>query len=180
VIGLEHFDAWLYQTSLHDVSDLASEITQKLGDIYPFGRDTAFVGNRWLGIAHYWFSFPGSYRKDLFEQVGETAPDTWQDLLAAGRKLKQLGHPVGIPISQCSDSVVSMLSILWSFAGRVMEVDGKTIVINSKETAESIDYVKTFYIRAGHQPEDCQGTRPDNSSVAALPGRRGDPMSPRD
>ena len=38
-----------------------------------------------------------------------------------------------------------MLSILWSYGGKVMEADGTTIALNSKETAESIEYVKVLY-----------------------------------
>jgi multiple sugar transport system substrate-binding protein len=98
-----------------------------------------------LGVPYFWISFPGSYRKDLFDQVGEKPPDTWEDLLRAGRKLKKLGHPVGIPLSQSTDSVASMLSILWSYGGKVMEADGTTIALNSKQTAESIEYVKVLY-----------------------------------
>ncbi len=145
VIELDLMAAWLHQTNLIDVSDMAAEVTKAMGDFYQFGPDSAFVNGRWMGIPYFWISFPGSYRKDLFDQVGEKAPDSWDDLLRAGRKLKKLGHPVGIPISQSTDAVSSMLSILWSYGGKVMEADGTTIALNSKETAESIEYVKTLY-----------------------------------
>jgi multiple sugar transport system substrate-binding protein len=145
VIELDLMAAWLHQTNLTDVSDIASEVTKAMGDFYQFGPDSAFVNGRWMGIPYFWISFPGSYRKDLFDQVGEKAPDTWDDLLRSGRKLKKIGHPVGIPISQSTDAVSSMLSILWSYGGKVMEADGTTIALNSKETAESVEYVKVLY-----------------------------------
>jgi multiple sugar transport system substrate-binding protein len=119
-----------------------------MGEFYQFGPDSALVNGRWLGIPYFWISLPGSYRKDLFDQVGEKPPDTWDDLLRAGEKLKKVGHPVGIPISQCTDAVQSMLSILWSHGGKVMEADGTTIALNSQETAESIEYVKVLYNNA--------------------------------
>ena len=148
VIELDLMAAWLHQTNLVDVSDIAAEVTKAMGDFYQFGPDSAFIDGRWWGIPYFWISFPGSYRKDLFDQVGESAPDTWDDLLRAGRKLKKIGHPVGIPISQCTDAVGSMLSILWSYGGKVMEADGTTIAVNSKETAESVEYVKALYNEA--------------------------------
>jgi multiple sugar transport system substrate-binding protein len=148
VVELDLMAAWLHHTNLADVSDLAAEVTKTRGDFYQFGRDSAFVNDRWLGIPYFWISFPGSYRKDLFEQVGEKPPDTWEDLLRAGRKLKKIGHPVGIPLSQCTDSVGSMLSILWSYGGKVMEADGRTIALNSKETAETVEFVKALYSNA--------------------------------
>jgi multiple sugar transport system substrate-binding protein len=145
VVELDLMAAWLHQPNLVDVSNIIAEVTTNLGDVYEFGRDSAFVNNRWLGVPYFWISFPGSYRKDLFEQVGEKPPDTWEDLLGAGRKLKKIGHPVGIPISQCTDAVSSMLSILWSYGGKVMEADGATVAINSKETADSVEFVKILY-----------------------------------
>ncbi|MBI3326472.1 MAG: extracellular solute-binding protein [Nitrospinae bacterium] len=148
VVELDIMAAWLHQPNLLDVSDLVTDITQKMGDVYQFGRDSAFVRDRWLGVPYFWISFPASYRKDLFEQVAEKPPDTWEDLLRAGRKLKKLGHPVGIPISQCTDAVSSMLSILWSYGAKVMEADGTGIAINSKETAATVEYVKTLYNEA--------------------------------
>src|SRR5688500_12687256 len=74
VVELDLMAAWLHQTNLVDVSDLAAEITTGMGDFYQFGPDSAFVNGRWLGIPYFWISFPGSYRKDLFEQVGEKPP----------------------------------------------------------------------------------------------------------
>jgi multiple sugar transport system substrate-binding protein len=148
VIELDLMAAWLHQTHLVDVSDLAAEITQGMGDFYQFGPDSAFVNGRWMGIPYFWISFPSSYRKDLFDQIGEKPADTWDDLLRAGQKLKKIGHPVGVPISQCTDAVQSMLSILWSYGGKVMEADGATIALNTKETTESVEYVKTLYNEA--------------------------------
>jgi multiple sugar transport system substrate-binding protein len=145
VIELDLMAAWLHQTNLIEVSDVAAEVTSALGDFYQFGADSAFINGRWMGVPYFWISFPGSYRKDLFDKVGEQPPDTWDDLLRAGRKLKKIGHPVGIPISQSTDAVSSMLSILWSYGGKVMEADGTTIALNSSETAESIEYVKVLY-----------------------------------
>jgi multiple sugar transport system substrate-binding protein len=145
VVELDLMAAWLHQINLVDVGDIVAEVTKRLGDFYQFGRDSAFVNDRWLGVPYFWISFPGSYRKDLFEQVGEKPPDTWEDLLRAGRKLKKIGHPVGIPISQCTDAVGSMLSILWSYGGKVMEADGATVAIDSKATADSVEFVKTLY-----------------------------------
>jgi multiple sugar transport system substrate-binding protein len=148
VVELDLMAAWLHQPNLVDVSDLAAEITAGMGDFYQFGPESAFVNGRWLGIPYFWISLPGSYRKDLFDQVGEPPPDTWDDLLRAGATLKKIGHPVGVPISQCTDAVQSMLSILWSYGGKVMEADGSTIALNSPQTVDSVEYVKALYSTA--------------------------------
>lgn len=145
VITLEMHYPWLFQPGLADVSDLANDLAKKHGEWYPFLREHAFVKGQWLGIPYMYVSFPGSHRIDLFEKVGERAPETWDDLLRAGRKLKKLGNPVGFAISQTTDAVSTLYSILWCFGAKDVAPDGKTIAISSKETEAAIDYVKTLY-----------------------------------
>jgi multiple sugar transport system substrate-binding protein len=148
IMSLEMHYPWLFEPGLADVSDLANDLAKKHGDWYPFLREHAFVKSQWLGIPYLYTSFPGSHRIDLFEKVGEKTPDTWEDLLRAGRKLKKLGHPVGFAISQTTDSVSTLYSILWCYGAKDVDKDGKTIAINSKETEIAIDYVKALYTDA--------------------------------
>jgi multiple sugar transport system substrate-binding protein len=148
IVSLEmHYPA-LYAPSLLEVSDLCTDLSKKHGEWYPFAVEHARVGGKWLGVPLMYLSFPGSHRIDLFEQVGEKAPDTWDDLLRAGKKLKKLGHPVGFAISQTTDSVSTLYSILWSFGAKDVAADGKTVTINSKETAAAIEYVRELYNEA--------------------------------
>ncbi|OLD37268.1 MAG: hypothetical protein AUI57_11590 [Candidatus Rokubacteria bacterium 13_1_40CM_2_68_8] len=145
IMSLEMHYPWLFQPGLVDVSDICNDLARKHGDWYPFAKEHAHVKGRWLGVPYLFTSFPGSYRIDLFEKVGEREPDTWEDLLRAGRKLKKLGHPVGIAISQTTDSVSSLYSILWCYGAKDIAEDGKTIAINSKATETAVDYVNALY-----------------------------------
>src|SRR5262245_10146553 len=145
IMSLEMHYPYLFAPGLVDVSDIANDLAKKHGDWYPFLREHAFIKGQWLGIPYLFSSFPGSHRIDLFEKVGEKAPDTWEDLLRAGRKLKKLGHPVGFAISQTTDSVSTLYSILWRYGAKDVAEDGKTISINSKQTEAAIDYVLALY-----------------------------------
>ena len=145
IMSLEMHYPYLFQPGLVDVSDICNDLAKKHGDWYQFAKEHALVKGQWLGVPLLYTSFPGSHRIDLFEKVGEKAPDTWEDLLRAGRKLKKLGHPVGIAISQTTDSVSSLYSIMWSFGAKDVAADGKTVAIRSKETELAIDYVKALY-----------------------------------
>jgi multiple sugar transport system substrate-binding protein len=148
IVSLEMHYPWLFQPGLADVSDLCVDLARKHGEWYPFLKEHAQVRGQWLGVPYLFSSFPGSHRIDLFEKVGERPPDTWEDLLRAGRKLKKLGHPVGFAISQTTDSVTTLYSILWCYGAKDVAQDGKTIAINSKETEAAIDYVRTLYTDA--------------------------------
>jgi len=111
IVSLEMHYPWLFQAGLADVSDIANDLASKHGDWYPFAKEHAYVRGQWLGVPYLYISFPGSHRIDLFEKVGEKAPDTWEDLLRAGRKLKKLGHPVGFAIS--SEESFAGICTLW-------------------------------------------------------------------
>ena len=145
IVSLEMHYPWLFQPGLLDVSDVCNDLARKHGDWYPFAKEHALVKGQWLGVPYLFISFPGSHRIDLFEKVGEREPDTWDDLLRAGRKLKKLGHPVGFAISQTTDSVSSLYSILWSYGAKDIAEDGKTLALNSKATEAAVDYVKALY-----------------------------------
>jgi multiple sugar transport system substrate-binding protein len=145
IVSLEMHYPWLFQPGLADVSDLCNDLSKKHGEWYPFAKEHAFVKGQWLGVPYLYISFPGSHRIDLFEKVGEKAPDTWEDLLRAGRKLKKLGHPVGFAISQTTDSVSSLYSVLWSYGAKDIAPDGKTVAIRSKETETAIEYVRALF-----------------------------------
>ncbi|HEY2991891.1 MAG TPA: extracellular solute-binding protein [Methylomirabilota bacterium] len=145
IMSLEMHYPWLFQPGLADVSDLCQGFARQHGEWYPFLREHALVKAQWLGVPYMFASFPGSHRIDLFEKIGEKAPDTWEDLLRAGRKLKKLGHPVGFAISQTTDSVTTLYSILWCFGAKDVAEDGKTITINSRATEAAVDYVQALY-----------------------------------
>jgi len=148
IMSLEMHYPWLFQPGLVDVSDICTDLARKHGEWFPFLKEHAQVRGQWLGVPYLFTSFPGSHRIDLFEKVGERPPDTWEDLLRAGRKLKKLGHPVGFAISQTTDSVSTLYSILWCYGAKDVAEDGKTIAINSRETEAAVDYVRTLYTDA--------------------------------
>ena len=148
IMSLEMHYPWLFQPGLVDVSDICTDLARKHGEWFPFLKEHAQVRGQWLGVPYLFVSFPGSHRIDLFEKVGERPPDTWDDLLRAGRKLKKLGHPVGFAISQTTDSVTTLYSILWCHGAKDVAEDGKTIAINSRETEAAVDYVRALYTDA--------------------------------
>ena len=148
IISLEMHYPWLFQPGLVDVSDICNDLSRKHGDWYTFAKEHALVkgsGSAFRTCTPRSRAVTGSI---CSEKIGEREPDTWDDLLRAGRKLKKLGHPVGFAISQTTDSVSTLYSILWSYGAKDVAEDGKTIAINSKQTEAVIDYVQALYTDA--------------------------------
>jgi multiple sugar transport system substrate-binding protein len=138
----------LHARNLVDMSDVVGMLTEKYGPLYDFCEEAAYYKDHWVAMPAYHGAFPGSYNKKYFDEVGEKPPDTWEDLVRAGKKLKAKGHPVGVPISQTLDAVSNLGPIMWAFGARAVDADGKTVTVNSPETAETIEYVKRLYNEA--------------------------------
>jgi multiple sugar transport system substrate-binding protein len=137
----------LYAHSLADVGDVAEDIAKAQGGYYPVSKQVATVGGKWIAVP--WSAGGGrvAYRKSWFEEVGYAKfPETWDQLHDAGKKLKANGHPLGQTLGHTfGDAPGFWYPWLWSFGGKEVETDGKTVALNSKETVESVKYAVGFW-----------------------------------
>jgi multiple sugar transport system substrate-binding protein len=139
-----HFP-WLYEPQLADLSDVVGDLEKKYGKALSSGYESAHVKGVWRGVPMYHGLFVPTYREDLFKKASLKVPDTWEDLYTAGKELKKMGHPVGIPIAQNYDSISTAGPVLWSFGAMEVDKDGQTVRINSPQTAEAIEWYKKVY-----------------------------------
>jgi len=88
-----------------------------------------------------------AYRKSWFEEIGVTKfPETWDAYYDAGKKLKAKGRPLGQAVSHSfGDPPTFVYPLMWSYGGKEVEADGKTVAINSKNTVESVKFMTSFY-----------------------------------
>jgi len=138
----------LYQASLADVGDVAEEIGKEQGGYYGISQQVATVGNKWVGVP--WCVGGGliAYRKSWLAEVGfaDKFPATWDEYRTAGQKLKKAGHPYGQTAGHTfGDAPGWWYPYLWSWGGKEVEADGKTVVLNSKETVESVKFAVALW-----------------------------------
>jgi hypothetical protein len=88
-----------------------------------------------------------AYRKSWLDEVGHsTFPETWDAFRDAGKKLKAKGRPIGQTAGHTfGDAPGWWYPYLWSWGGKEIEADGKTVVLNSKETVESIKFAVALW-----------------------------------
>jgi multiple sugar transport system substrate-binding protein len=137
----------LYATSLADVSDVAEEIGKAQGGYYDICKNVATYQGKWIGVP--WAVGGGlvAYRKSWLEDVGYAKfPVTWDEWHDAGKKLKAKGRPIGQTLGHTfGDAPGFWYPYLWSWGGKEVEADGKTVVLNSKETVESVKFAVSFW-----------------------------------
>ncbi len=137
----------LFDPSLVDVSDVAAEIGKKIGPWHDNIYDAVVVNKKWKALPWGNIGQLEVYRSDWFKQAGVTKfPDNWEDLLAAGRLLKKAGHPFGFELGHgFGDNHGWLYPLLWSYGGHEVDKDGKTVLIDSGETAKAVDFCRKFY-----------------------------------
>ena len=137
----------LYAESVADVSDLAEEIGKAQGGFYDESRMVANDGKKWIGVPWCVLGAMIVYRKSWFEEIGVSKfPETWEQYREAGKKLKAKGRPVGQTLGHTfGDAPTFAYPYLWSWGGKEVEADGKTVVLNSKEAVESAKFMAAFW-----------------------------------
>ncbi len=141
----------LLPESFLDVSALAEEIGRAHGGWFPAAEESCKVDGKWRGIPRAYAPGAIVYRTDLFAKVGVRTPiETWDELLAAGKKLKSAGlPPLGFALGRAvGDGNGFVHSLLWSFGGSTVAKDGKTVAIDSSETARAVDFCRRLYQEA--------------------------------
>jgi len=102
---------------------------------------------KYFGFSDSYVPDPINYRKDLWGDVG-MVPDTWDDMRVGGAKIKKKhGIPVGVGLSAEIDTGMAMRAIMYSFGASVQDEAGN-LVLNSKNTLESIKFVKALFEEA--------------------------------
>ena len=134
----------LYANSVVDMAALAEEVGKREGGIYKYAQAICSNGKGvYMGMP--WAVIGGmiAYRKSWLDEVGATKfPDTWETYREVAKKLKAKGRPFGQTLGHTfGDAPGFTYPYMWSWGGKEVEADGKTVVINSKETVESVKFM---------------------------------------
>jgi multiple sugar transport system substrate-binding protein len=136
--------AQLYADSVADVSDVAEEIGKAQGGYYETSTAIAYDGKKWLAVPNTIVGLQIVNRTSWWKELGydaEKYPQTWEEWRAAGKLLKANGHPLGQTIAHAfGDANAFWYPYLWSWGGKEVEADGKTVVLNSPATIESVKF----------------------------------------
>ena len=135
----------LYYKNLVDMSDVAERVGNKWGGWIPAATPISVVEGRWHAVPDFYIVAPLLWRKDLFDQAGLPAPDTWDQARIAARTLRPKGHPTGIAFSHCNDANLFLRSIVFSHGAQEADASGQNVLIDSKEMREGLKFLKALY-----------------------------------
>jgi multiple sugar transport system substrate-binding protein len=140
-------EAWqyLYYQQMVDLNDLAMQIGDAGGGYYDWVQKTGSVDGNYYSIPVGTSSAAYAYRISYFEQAGiadaaNNFPKTWDDLFAVGKKLKEMGKPIGQALGHSTgDPPQFAYSYMWAYGAMEVEEDGKTVAFNKDSFVEGLN-----------------------------------------
>lgn len=120
-------------------------------------------------------------RKDLLDEIGKPLPTTWEELREDGKAI-QAKHPqisgFGMTVSNSPDAEGAIRVMIWSFGGKVMAEDGKTVVFDSPETRAAYQFVADMFLKDRIIPHSALTWDDAGNNVAYQTGRAAFVLNP--
>jgi multiple sugar transport system substrate-binding protein len=137
----------LYAKALTDVSDVAGDLAKAEGGFYEIYPPSCNVGGRWLSVPHSVLGNAVAYRKSWLKEAGASQyPKTWDEARKLFAGLKKKGKPYGQTLGHTfGDAPVFTYTMLWAFGGAETDKSGGKVVLNSKNTVESVKFMQAFW-----------------------------------
>ncbi|MBU4263748.1 MAG: ABC transporter substrate-binding protein [Proteobacteria bacterium] len=142
-------DPHLYPDKLLELTDLAEYLGSKYGGWYPvcetYGRSSRT--NQWIALPVGCSGQCINYRQRWVRDAGfETMPTDINGFLRCCKALKAKGHPTGFALGHAvADANAWCHWWLWSFGGKAVEADGRTIAINNQETLLALETARELF-----------------------------------
>ncbi len=113
-------------------------------------------------------------RKDLLDEIGKPIPATWDELREDARAI-QKKHPqiagFGMTVSNSNDAEGQIRNLIWSFGGKVMAEDGKTVTFDSPETRAAYQFAADMFLKDRTIPHAALTWDDSGNNIAYQTGR---------
>ena len=139
-------DSHQYPDKLLDLGDLCEYLGGKYGPWYPSALAYGKSGGRWIALPLGSGGHCMNYRESHVKAAGfKEFPKDTDGLLKLCQGLKKNGTPAGFALGNATGDANGWCHwLLWAFGGRMVDEQNK-VAINSRETANALEYAKELY-----------------------------------
>jgi multiple sugar transport system substrate-binding protein len=137
----------VYEDEVLDHREVVEEVEATAGRMNPILEASVLNPRttKYFGFPDFWVANPALYRVDLWDRVEPgLRPDTWEDVVRAGPKLKALGHPVGIGMSPDLDVAACLPAFMYAYGSSIQDEEGN-LTINRPATVEAVRVGAAIY-----------------------------------
>ena len=138
-----------FQKQAIPVTDLVQEVSKKVGRMTRVSRKSTYnpKTKQFYGFPETYAPDPVQYRRSLLQQAGVSLR-TWDDLRRGAAKLKALGHPVGLGMSNEIDSNMLLTSLLYCYGGYIQNEENRIVIgqgANRRGAIQALQVMKDIY-----------------------------------
>ncbi len=143
VIQMNANQPHLYASGLSDHGALFDEMGG--GDFYEWAKGAVTVDGVTRSVPLFNIGNANVYRTDIFEELGLSVPNTWEEYLTVGEALKNANMPVGQTLGHTfGDAPSFAYPLMWSYGGMEVDESGK-VIVNSAGTHAALEFMARFW-----------------------------------
>jgi len=131
------------------MNDIVQEVTKKLGPMTKVARKSTYnpKTKQFYGFPDDYAPDPVQYRRSYLQEAGVSL-NTWEDLRKGAPKLKAIGHPVGLGMSNEIDSNMLLASLLYCYGGFIQNEENRIVIgqgSNRRGAIEALQVMRDIY-----------------------------------
>ena len=134
-----------FQKQAVPVTDLVQEVSRKLGRMTRVARKSTYNPRtkQFYGFPNDYAPDPVHYRRSYLQEVGGSLR-TWDDVRRAAPKLKAMGHPMGLGMSNEIDSNMLLTSLLYCYGGFIQNEENRIVIGQGKNRRGAIEALQVM------------------------------------
>jgi len=146
-LGSGYVQLYRSQGHLLDVTDLVEKMQKVQGGLFPVSLDTVMHKGRAYGVPQSVSPRPLVTRMDILDAAKVAPPTTWDEFVEVCKKLqkppKLTGY--GMCLGLQSDADNDIMNIIWSYGGKLVEADNKTVALQSQGTIAAVQFIADMF-----------------------------------
>ena len=158
-----------YEDQVVSHNSIVQEVTRKRGRMAQVAQRSTYNPRtkKYFAFSDNYAPDPFNWRSDKWGELG-IRPNTWNDVLRAAPRLRAMGNPIGLGMSNEIDSNMFLIALMMCFGGFIQNREQR-VTLNSRGTRAALSFVRALF-RQGMSNEVFAWTASSNNQ-AMVAGR---------
>jgi multiple sugar transport system substrate-binding protein len=158
-----------YEDQVINHNEIVQEVTRRRGKMKDLALKATYnpKTRKYFAFSDNYVPDPVNYRTDLWGEAG-VRPTTWDNVLKGAPKLRAMGNPIGLGMSNEIDSNMALMAMMMCFGSFIQNREHR-VVLNSKATVDALRFGRELF-RQGMSNEIFAWTASSNNQ-AMVAGR---------
>jgi multiple sugar transport system substrate-binding protein len=143
--------AALYRSQGHliEVTEVVEKMQQVPGGLFDASVRAVMYQGKAYSVPHYVSPTPLIARMDILEANKVDPPKTWDEFIEVCKRLQKLPKLTGygMCLGLHTDADNNIMNKIWSYGGKLVESDDKTVALNSPGTVQGVKTIADMYLK---------------------------------